>query len=70
MLPALNRQTPRLPLAPMLRVMVPQPCLRRLLAPFQGRPFERRQIPQPAEISPPAARHRELLFESLTFQAA
>jgi hypothetical protein len=53
MLPAPNRQTPRLPLATMLRVVVLEPHLRRLLAPFQRRPLERRQIPQPGQIPPP-----------------
>src|SRR6267143_2800900 len=58
------------PLAPVLRVVVLEPHLRRLLAPFQRRPFERRQIPQPGKIPPPASRLRELRFESLTFQTA
>ncbi len=54
----------------MLRVVVLEPRLRRLLAPFQRRPFERRQIPQPGKIPPPAPRLGEFLFESLTFQTA
>ena len=57
-------------LAPVLRVVVPQTRLRRLLAPFQRRPFKQRQIPQPGKIPPPAARLDELLLESLTFQTA
>ena len=70
MLPAPNRQTLRLPLATMLRIVVDEPRLRCLLAPFERRPFERSQISQPGKISPPAARLGEFLFESLTFQTA
>jgi hypothetical protein len=54
----------------MLRIMVPEPHLSRLLSPFERRPFERSQTPQPGKIPPPVARLGELLFESLTFQAA
>ena len=69
MLPAPTENT-TLPPAPMLRIVVYKPRLRCLLAPFERRPFERSQIPQPGKISPPAARLSEFLFESLTFQAA
>ena len=69
MLPAPTENT-TLPLAPMLRIVVLEPRLRCLLAPFERRPFEGRQIPQPGEIPSPAARLGKLLFESLTFQTA
>jgi len=54
----------------MLRIVVPESRLSRLFAPFQRRPFERSQIPQPGKIPSPGARLGELLFESLTFHTA
>jgi hypothetical protein len=54
----------------MLRVVVPQPRLRCLLALFQRRSFRRSQPPQPGEILPPGANLVKLLFESLTFHTA
>jgi hypothetical protein len=72
-IPFSNRLKPLetlLPLAPMLRVVVLQPRLRRLFAPFERRSLRRRQIPQPGKIPSPAARLRKLRFESLTFQTA
>jgi len=70
LLPAPNRLKPHLPLAPMLRVVVPQPRLRCLLALIQRRTFRRSQPPQPGKILPPGASLVKLLFESLTFQTA
>jgi hypothetical protein len=58
------------PLATMLRIVVPESRLSRPFAPFQRRPFERSQIPQPGKIPSPGARLGELLFESLTFHTA
>src|SRR5580693_5102183 len=60
----------RLSLTTVLRVVVSQPHLRRLLAFLQHHPFRRCQVPQPRYIPSPIARLGELLFESLTFQAA
>jgi len=54
----------------MLRVVVSQPRLRRLLAFIQRHPFSVGQLPQPGEVPPPDAGLGELLFESLTFQTA
>ena len=59
-----------LPLAPMLRVVVPQPRLSRLLAFIQRHPFPVGQLPQAGKVPPPDASLGELLFESLTFQTA
>jgi hypothetical protein len=54
----------------MLRIVVSQPCLRRLLAFIQRHPFPVGQLPQPGKIPPPDASLGQLLFESLTFQTA
>ena len=65
MLPA-----PKLPLTTVLRVVVPEPRLSRLLAFIQRQPFPLRQTPQPGKVPAPDASLGELLFESLTFQTA
>ena len=65
MLPA-----PKLPLTTVLRVVVPEPRLSRLLAFIQRHPFPMGQLPQPGEVTHLDASLGELLFESLTFQTA
>jgi hypothetical protein len=58
------------PLTTVLRIVVSQPRLRRLLAFIQRHPFPVGQLPQPGEVASPDASLGKLLFESLTFQAA
>jgi hypothetical protein len=58
------------PLTTVLRVVVPEPRLRCLLALIQRHPFRRSQPPQPGKILPPGASLVKLLLESLTFQTA
>src|SRR5690242_1787106 len=58
------------PLTTVLRVMVSQPRLSRLLAYMQRHPFPLGQLPQPGEVPRPGAHLGKLLFESLTFPAA
>ena len=65
MLPA-----PKLPLTTVLRVVVSQPRLSRLLAFIQRHPFPLSQLPQPGQVPAPDASLGKLLFESLTFQTA
>jgi hypothetical protein len=55
-------------LTTVLRIVVYQPRLRRLLAFIQRHPFPVGQLSQPGEVSPSVARLGELLFEFLTFQ--
>ncbi len=57
-------------LTTVLRVVVPEPRLRRLFAFIQRHPFPVGQLPQPGEVPSPGASLGELLFESLTFQTA
>jgi hypothetical protein len=59
-----------LPLTTVLRVVVPQPRLRRLFPLIQGQPFPVAQMPQPGKVPSPDASLGKLLFESLTFQTA
>ena len=59
-----------LPLTTVLRVVVPEPRLSRLLAFIQRHPFPVRQLPQPGKVPAADASLRELLFESLTLQTA
>src|SRR5712664_4979568 len=61
MLPA-----PKLPLTTVLRVVVSEPRLSRLLAFIQRHPFPVGQLPQPGKVPPPDASLGKLLFESLT----
>ena len=58
------------PLTTVLRVVVSEPRLRRLLALVQRHPFPVGQSPQPGEVPAPDASLGEFLFESLTFQTA
>ena len=58
------------PLTTVLRIMVSQLRLSRLLAFIQCHPFPLGQLPQPGKVPAPDARLGEILFESLTFQTA
>ncbi len=58
------------PLTTVLRVVVPEPRLRRLLALIQRHPFPVGQLPQSREVPASRTSLGELLFESLTFQTA
>jgi len=58
------------PLTTVLRVVVSQSCLSRLLAFIQPHPLSVLQLPQPGEVPSPDASLREILFESLTLQTA
>jgi hypothetical protein len=60
----------RLSLTSVLRIVVPQPCLRRLFPLIQRHLFLVAQIPQPGKVPSPGASLAKLLFESLTFQTA
>jgi hypothetical protein len=53
-----------------LRVVVFQPRLSRLLAFIERHPFPVGQMPQPGEVTTPGASLGELFFESLTFETA
>ncbi len=64
------RLKPTSPLTTVLRVVVSQPRLRRLLAFIQRHSFPVGQLPQPGKVPSPGASLRELFFESLTFQTA
>jgi len=58
------------PLTTVLRIMVSQLRLSRLLAFIQCHPFPLGQLPQPGKVPAPDAGLGEILFESLTFQTA
>ena len=58
------------PLTTVLRIMVSQLRLSRLLAFIQCHPFPPGQLPQPGKVPAPDARLGEIPFESLTFQTA
>ncbi len=57
-------------LTTVLRVVVSQPRLSRLLAFIQCHPFPLGQLPQPGEVAAPDASLGKLLFKSLTLQTA
>ena len=64
------RRASRLPPATVRHFMIRKPCLSRLFALIQRRPFSVCQMPQPGQIPAPRADLEQLLFEPLALLTA
>jgi len=56
--------------APMLQLVVDQPCQRRPFPPVPLGPLFPGQLPQPRDVLPAGAQLEQLKFESLMFDTA